>query len=83
MALSTQLPSLLQLLAGLSARALTTAGAANTLVGAGVHATFLLLNGKKLTASQANATLALLGVASSEMSEAEFAGWVRLNSKDR
>ncbi len=44
---------------------------------------FLLLNGKKLTASQANTTLAILGVASSEMSEAEFAGWVRLNSKDK
>ena len=44
---------------------------------------FLLLNGKKLMASQADATLALLGVAASEISEAEFAAWVRRNSKDR
>ena len=44
---------------------------------------FLLLNGKKLTASQADATLAILGVAASEISEAEFAAWVRRNSKDR
>ncbi len=49
MALSTQLPSLLQLLAGLSARALTTAGAANTLVGAGVHATFQLASAKEFS----------------------------------
>ena len=44
---------------------------------------FLLLNGKKLTANQADATLAILGVAASEISEAEFAAWVRRNSKDR
>ena len=44
---------------------------------------FLLLNGKKLTASQADATLAILGVAASEISEAEFAAWVRINTKDR
>ena len=44
---------------------------------------FLLLNGKKLTASQADATLAILGVAGSEISELEFAAWVRRNSKDK
>ena len=44
---------------------------------------FLLLNGKKLTASQADATLAILGVAASEISELEFAAWVRRNSKDK
>ena len=44
---------------------------------------FLLLNGKKLTASQAEATLAILGVAGNEISELEFAAWVRRNSKDR
>lgn len=44
---------------------------------------FLLLNGKKLTASQADAALAILGVAGSEISEAEFAAWVWRNSKDR
>jgi prophage maintenance system killer protein len=30
---------------------------------------FLLLNGKKLTATQADATLAVLGIAASEISE--------------
>ena len=44
---------------------------------------FLLLNGKKLTTSHAEATLAILGVAASEISEAEFAAWVRINTKDR
>jgi death-on-curing protein len=44
---------------------------------------FLLLNGKKLNASQAEATLAILGVAGSEISELEFAAWVRRNSEDR
>lgn len=44
---------------------------------------FLLLNGKNLTASQADATLAILGVAGSEISELEFAAWVRRNSKDK
>ena len=44
---------------------------------------FLLLNDKKLMASQADATLAILGVAASEISELEFAAWVRRNSKDR
>ena len=44
---------------------------------------FLLLNGKKLIASQADATLAVLGVAGSEITEVEFSAWVRRNSKDR
>ena len=44
---------------------------------------FLLLNGKKLTASQADTTLAVLGVAGSEITEVEFSAWVRRNSKDR
>jgi death-on-curing protein len=40
---------------------------------------FLLLNGTKLTASQADATHAVLGVASGEISEAQFAEWIRQN----
>lgn len=41
---------------------------------------FLLLNGAKLTASQTDATHAVLGVASGEISEAQFAAWIRQNS---
>lgn len=41
---------------------------------------FLLLNGAKLTASQTDATHAVLGVASGEISEAQFADWIRHNS---
>ena len=41
---------------------------------------FLLLNGAKLTASQTDATHAVLGVASGEISEAQFADWIRKNS---
>ena len=41
---------------------------------------FLLLNGAKLTAPQADATHAVLGVASGEISEAQFAAWIRKNS---
>jgi death-on-curing protein len=40
---------------------------------------FLLLNGTKLTASQADATHAVLGVAAGEISEAQFAEWIRQN----
>lgn len=38
---------------------------------------FLLLNGHRLTATQVEATLTMLAVASGEISEAEFAAWVR------
>lgn len=41
---------------------------------------FLGINGYRLTASQVDATLSLLQVASGEMGEAEFAGWIRNNS---
>ena len=44
---------------------------------------FLLLNDKKLTASQTDVTLIILGVAASELSELEFAAWVRRNTKNR
>ena len=38
---------------------------------------FLYLNGYRLTATQADATLTVLGVAASEVSEADFAQWLR------
>ncbi len=44
---------------------------------------FLALNGYRLVASQADATLAVLAVASSEMDEAAFALWIRANSQPR
>lgn len=44
---------------------------------------FLALNGYRLTATQVDATLSILAIASSEMSEAEFALWIRSNSTQR
>lgn len=44
---------------------------------------FLALNGYRLTATQADATLAMLAVASGEMREDEFAEWIRRNSAAR
>ena len=44
---------------------------------------FLALNGYRLVASQADATLTMLAVASSEMDEAAFALWIRANSQPR
>jgi death-on-curing protein len=44
---------------------------------------FLALNGRRLTASQADATLTMLSVASSEIDEAVFARWIRANSAPR
>ena len=41
---------------------------------------FLLLNGQKLVAAQTDATHAILGVAAGEISETEFAEWIRRNS---
>ena len=38
---------------------------------------FLYLNGYRLTATQADATLTVLGVAAGEITEAEFAHWLR------
>lgn len=40
---------------------------------------FLMLNGKKLTATQVDATLKILDVAAGVVSEAAFAEWVRDN----
>ena len=41
---------------------------------------FLHLNGHRLTASQADATLTMLGVAASEITELDFADWLRKNT---
>jgi death on curing protein len=38
---------------------------------------FLYLNGYKLQASQADATLTVLALAASDITEAEFAAWIR------
>ena len=44
---------------------------------------FLYLNGYRLTATQADATLTVLAVAASELSEADFAQWLRVNVAER
>ncbi|MEO6118644.1 MAG: type II toxin-antitoxin system death-on-curing family toxin [Methylotenera sp.] len=44
---------------------------------------FLGLNGYKLKASQVDATLTMLAVASGDLNEADFASWIRLNSVSR
>ncbi len=44
---------------------------------------FLGLNGLRLTASQADATLAMLSLAAGELDEAAFADWIRRHSASR
>jgi death on curing protein len=44
---------------------------------------FLALNGYRLTAGQAEATLTILAVAASDIDEAAFAAWIRNNAKPR
>ena len=44
---------------------------------------FLYLNGYRLTATQADATLTVLAVAASELSEADFAQWLSRNIAER
>lgn len=44
---------------------------------------FLALNGHRLTASQADATLAVFSLAAGDWSEADFASWVRTHSAAR
>lgn len=44
---------------------------------------FLYLNGFRLTASQAQATLTMLAVASGELSEEAFAAWLRQHAKKK
>lgn len=42
---------------------------------------FLALNGHRLCATQIDATTAMLAVAAGQMSESDFAEWIRQNSK--
>ncbi len=44
---------------------------------------FLALNGQRLVATQAEATLTMLGVASGELEEAAFAAWIRTHMAPR
>jgi death-on-curing protein len=44
---------------------------------------FLMINGRRLTASQVDATLTVLAVAAGEMDEVGFGEWVRRNSAVR
>ena len=44
---------------------------------------FLALNGYRLTAPQADATLTMLAVAAGQMDEATFARWLRLHRQPR
>jgi death-on-curing protein len=44
---------------------------------------FLALNGQRLVATQAEATLTMLGVASGEIEEAAFAAWIRAHTARR
>ncbi len=44
---------------------------------------FLALNGQRLVATQAEATLTLLGVASGDLDEAAFAAWIRTHTAPR
>lgn len=44
---------------------------------------FLALNGKRLTASQFDATTTMLGVAAGQVDEPSFARWLRANAKRR
>ncbi len=44
---------------------------------------FLGLNGHRLTATQADATLTVFGMAAGEISEEQFAAWIRANSAKR
>lgn len=44
---------------------------------------FLGLNGRRLTATQADATLAMLAVAAGSLDEAAFAAWLRVHTRPR
>lgn len=44
---------------------------------------FLFLNGYRLTAGQAEATVVMLDVAAGDLDEAAFSAWIRANSKAR
>ena len=44
---------------------------------------FLAINGHRLVATQADATLAMLAVAAGEVNEAQFADWIRQHTSPR
>ncbi|MFA6309862.1 MAG: type II toxin-antitoxin system death-on-curing family toxin [Sterolibacterium sp.] len=44
---------------------------------------FLALNGYRLAATQADATVVMLALAAGDLDEAEFAGWLRAHLKPR
>ncbi|HQR50323.1 MAG TPA: type II toxin-antitoxin system death-on-curing family toxin, partial [Methylophilaceae bacterium] len=44
---------------------------------------FLFLNGKRLTATQVDATVTMLALAAGELEEADLAAWLRQNSADK
>lgn len=44
---------------------------------------FLFLNGKRLTATQVDATVTMLALAAGELEEADFAAWLRRSSAAR
>lgn len=44
---------------------------------------FLVLNGRRLTASQADATVNLLAVAAGDIDEAALAEWIRRNAAEK
>jgi death-on-curing protein len=44
---------------------------------------FLVLNGYRLAATQADATLTMLSVAAGELDETAFADWIRTHSQKR
>lgn len=44
---------------------------------------FLYLNGYRLTATQADATLTMLGLAAGDIAEADFAAWLRTHAAPR
>jgi len=44
---------------------------------------FLFLNGKRLSATQVDATITMLALAAGELEEADFAAWLRQNSADK
>jgi death-on-curing protein len=44
---------------------------------------FLHLNGRRLTATQADATLTMLALAAGDLDEAAFAGWLRAHTAPR
>jgi len=44
---------------------------------------FLFLNGKRLSATQVDATITMLALAAGDLEEADFAAWLRQNSTDK